>query len=316
MSTIRSNRKAALFAAGLPLAVLAALLAVFVMWAPGSGGGRTAEAAVDPSVNFSISSSGCNSNGSPTATCTVAAGATFTLALNLNSLPGNGNYDGYDSNLSFSSGLTIPGLPAPSSANFCQTNSGACASGPLSGNWPDCVFNASDFSNAGLATIGCSFGIGGIPSTYLGSLYHLNFTCPTEAAQQTITILHGDGLTDTLDETLASHSEAADETLTVSCGASGPTPTPCEPNCPTVTPTPVATPTPTGVCGDVDGDPNRQVNALDSFWVLQFGAGLVDHVPHPENADVNDDGSINAIDAQLILQFGAGLITAGYFHCA
>jgi hypothetical protein len=316
MSTIRSNRRAALFAAGLPLAALAALLAVFVMWAPGSGGGHSAEAATDPSVDLSISSTGCNSSGSPTATCTVDAGATFTLALNLNHLPENGSYDGYDSNLSYSSGLTIPGVPAPSSSSFCQTNNGACASGPLSGNWPDCVFNASDFTNPGLATIGCSFGIGGTPSTYLGSLYHVDFTCPTPAtSQQTITILHGDGSTDTLDDTLAAHSEAADETLTITCGAAGhptDTPTPCAPNCPTATLTPVPptpTSTPTGVCGDANGD--GSTNSLDSFWVLQLDAGLVAHVPRPELADLNHDGHVNSIDASIMLQIDAGL-----YHCA
>jgi hypothetical protein len=209
------------------LAALAALLAVFVMWAPGSSRGRSAQAATDPSVDFSISSSGCNSSGLPTATCTVAADATFSLAFNLNSLPGNGSYVGYDSNVSYTSGLTTSGT-------------GLHLTG--SGNWPDCVFNASDFSNPGLATTGCSLGLGGTPSTYTGSLYHLDFACRTPATtQQTITILHGAGLTDTLDDTLASHSEAADETLTITCGAG--TPTPCSGPCPTATPTNTPTPT-------------------------------------------------------------------------
>jgi hypothetical protein len=313
MSTIRRNRRAAVFAAGLPLAVLAALVAVFVMWAPGSGGGRGAEAAVDPSVDFSMSSAGCNSGGS--STCTVDPGATFTVSFNIDALPSNGSYDGYDTRFNYTSGLTIPEFPAPSTTNFCQNNSGACASGSLSPNWPDCVFNASDFtSTPGQVAAGCAIGIGGASSTYLGALAHLNFTCPTEPASQTITLLAGDGNTDTVDATFAAYSEAADESLTITCGGGvepTATPTPCEPNCPTATNTPMASPTPmptstpTGQCGDANGD--GSTNSLDSLWVLWVVAGLQDEVPRPELADMNDDGMINAVDATIILQIDAGL---------
>jgi hypothetical protein len=108
MSIKHKTRRAKLLAVGLPLVILAAIALAIVLAVPG-GSGRV-QAATDPTVNFSISSTGCDSSGSPSATCTVAASAMFSVAVNLNHLPSNGTYDGYDASVHYSSGLTGPAL--------------------------------------------------------------------------------------------------------------------------------------------------------------------------------------------------------------
>jgi hypothetical protein len=81
------------------------------------------------------------------------------------------------------------------------------------------------------------------------------------------------------------------------------TPTPPAPGL-TDTPAPTNTSAPGGLIGDVDC--NGMVNAIDSAYILQFIAGMIEALPCPDNADVNEDGSVNAVDATLILQFTAG----------
>lgn len=53
---------------------------------------------------------------------------------------------------------------------------------------------------------------------------------------------------------------------------------------------------------------DRQVDSLDSLWILFRYSGLVDSVPSPPAADVDLDGDSDPIDAELILQFHAGYI--------
>ena len=302
MSVIGKTKRTALLIGAGSLIVMAALALVGLISL--RSGGDTARAATDAAVNFSISSTGCDSSGTPTATCTVAAGAMFSVAVKLNHLPSNGSFDGYDASVRFSSGLMGPAV------------SGLHRSG--AGNWPDCVFPAQNLDTPGLVYIACSIGAGAASSTYTGVLAHLDFTCAGNSTE-TLTLKHGDGITDALDSALASHSEAADKLLTIRC-RTGPTatftpvvtPTPCSGPCPTATATntpPPATPTPTGLCGDVNGD--GRVNSLDAFFILQFEAGLIQSVPHPENADLNHDGHIDSRDATIILQIDAGL-----YHCS
>ena len=58
--------------------------------------------------------------------------------------------------------------------------------------------------------------------------------------------------------------------------------------------------------GDVNGD--SFVNSIDATLVLQFDAGILESLEHPELADVNADSSVNSLDAQLVLQYDAGLV--------
>ena len=70
------------------------------------------------------------------------------------------------------------------------------------------------------------------------------------------------------------------------------------------------TPTPTQqflyILGDAgcDGD----IDAADATVILQFVAGLIDHLNCPLNADADQDGQITPTDALVILQFVAALI--------
>ncbi len=209
---------------GLPIAVVA--LALFVMSM--GNGVMKAHAAVDPTVNFSISSPGCSSSGTPTAKCNVNNGSTFVVAFNLLSLPSNvgGSYAGYDANITYTAGLAT-GAAAPK--GISQTGAG---------NWDECVFNASDFTTAGTVAAGCGIGIGAPESTDLGALFHVTFTCVTDNSTQTIALQHGDGKTDIVEgPALTSHSEAAvpaHEDLTINC-VPQPTATPVPP---TATPPP------------------------------------------------------------------------------
>jgi len=59
-----------------------------------------------------------------------------------------------------------------------------------------------------------------------------------------------------------------------------------------------------------DANCDDAVNSLDSAFILQFAAGLVEGVPCAESADFNRDGTVNSIDSALVLQVSAGLIDA------
>lgn len=57
-----------------------------------------------------------------------------------------------------------------------------------------------------------------------------------------------------------------------------------------------------------DADCNGEVTALDASWILQYSAEMIDEVPCPDLADVNQDGHVDAVDATIVLQTVAGLI--------
>ena len=57
-----------------------------------------------------------------------------------------------------------------------------------------------------------------------------------------------------------------------------------------------------------DADCSGEVTSLDASWILQYSAEMVDAVPCPELADVNQDGYVDAVDATIVLQKVAGLI--------
>ncbi|MCH8007369.1 MAG: dockerin type I repeat-containing protein [Chloroflexi bacterium] len=57
-----------------------------------------------------------------------------------------------------------------------------------------------------------------------------------------------------------------------------------------------------------DADCSGELTSLDASWILQYSAELVDAVPCPELADVNQDGYVDAVDATIVLQKVAGLI--------
>ncbi len=266
------------------------------------------------SLDFSIGVGTACDSGSGPAKCSFNAGDTFTLDFKLNALPTGLAYVGYDSRINFV-GVSLESV----------TQTGA-------GIWPGCVFAGFPSTpTPGRLDAGCAVGIGDPSSTYLGVLMRAVFQCPMSSPVSTITLAHGAGSTDLVDDHLTAYAEVSDESLSVNCETTSATPTftptplvfspsptsspppsgtpqPTHTSTPTVTPTrtPTRTPTAPGQPGDVNCD--QQANSIDAALLLQLGAGLISSLACEQNADVNHSGAIDAIDAALVLQYSAGLI--------
>jgi hypothetical protein len=316
--------RVALFAVPMLAVAAAAIVLTF-----GLGSGEKAQADFPHSgVDLSIGAPALSCDSGGTSTCTADAGATVNVALNLNSIGTLPSYDGYDSIITYT--------------NISVVGTSLVATG--AGNWPGCVFSASNFDTPGTMAAGCGIGIGAASSTYTGAMYHIDFTCPSPApaSPAVLTLVHGPGGNTALtDSKFMAHGETVNETLTITCGASGggdPTDTPVAPTDtpvgptntpvgptntpvgptntpvgptntpvpPTNTPTRTNTPMPSDDLGDVNGD--GIIDVEDALWILWAEAGIVDDVPLPENADVNDDGVIDSIDALFVLWIVGGEI--------
>jgi hypothetical protein len=318
------NRTLRLILFAAPAVALAAA-ALFLALGPGSGDKAQADFP-HPGLNVSFGiGSSCDSDAGPT-TCVVAAGATATLDIKLTSL-GGVEINGYDSVIDYDT-VTF------NNASAVQTGAGT---------WTGCVFATGVISNSPTEIIGgCTVGITAPPAgatTYTGVLYHVDFTCPASAPESpvTFTLVNGAGFTSILDPNSQAHGEAANETLTVTCGApiGGGTDTPVPPtiaatntpvpttpatvgptNTPTNTPTtgptntprPTNTPMPTVAVSKCDVNGDGHITSEDGLWILWKEAGIVDHVPLPENADCNHDSHVNSIDALFILWHEGGRI--------
>jgi hypothetical protein len=335
MTSIRRSR----LAVRLSLAALG-MLALVLVFALRFVPGERASAVVDPAVNFDLSSTvgtGCNTDG--TATCSVPAGGTATISFDVTGVNAAG-YKGYDLLLDFSGNVNY------NIGSLVQAGAGV---------WPTCDLPTGELfptgapkpdasteeANGSLSTA-CAQGVThASPTMYTGTLLTFTITCKSSGTGA-LSIEQGDTNTDLVDASFASHSEAAApalETLTISCGAGGPTntpmptntpigptstPTPCPTGgCPTSTSTPVpptathVPPTPTHAakaCGDVND--NGSINPVDALLILQLSAGLITSLQNAPSADVNHNGAVNAIDATLILQEAAGLIPASGLHCS
>ncbi len=265
------------------------------------------------SPDFSIGvGTACDSSSGP-AKCSFNDGETFTLDFKLNALPTGLAYKGYDLWINFV-GVSLESI--------AQTGAGV---------WPGCVLAGSNDSTPGRLYAGCGVGIGDPSSTYLGVLMRAVFQCPMSSTGSTITLAHGPGNTDLVDDHLTAYAELSDESLSVNCEATPATPTstptplvlspsptsspppsgtpqPTDTSTPTVTPTrtPTRTPAAPGQPGDVNC--SGQANSIDAALLLQFGAGLISSFVCEQNADVNHSGAADAIDAALVLQYSAGLI--------
>jgi hypothetical protein len=308
---------------GVPILGLA-VAAVVLAFGPGTSDQAHADFP-HPGLDVSIGSSApaCDSGGSNV--CDVPAGGTITVNFNVNSLGGLA-YQGYDLLLQYTEVTVVEG-------SLVQTGAGV---------WPGCAFAASAPFPGQLAAA-CGFGISAPDSTYTGVMMHVGFMCPSPApaSPAVITMVAGESSTDLLAAD-GLHGESVNESLTVTCGASGEeptntppaedtptptvpgdTPTPTNTSMPTTPPAATNTPTPTNTSmpptatntrvpteppakGDVNGD--GMVNAEDSLWILWQEAGIVDEVPLPENADANNDGMVNSIDALWILWIEGGQV--------
>jgi hypothetical protein len=162
-------------------------------------------AGLDFSIGTNLLSSGgaCDSSGTPTNVCNVSVGDAFTIDFKLNSLPPALAYDGYDATIQYS-GLDL----VPNSL---------VQQGP--GVWPACAIALSDFSVPGQAYFLCAFGQNAAPSTYTGTMAHLDFRCPDTPGTGALTLVHGATYTDVVDDSFQAHFEAADESLTIHCVA-------------------------------------------------------------------------------------------------
>ncbi len=319
MTSIRKSR----LAVGLSLAALGMLALVALVFGLGVGTSQHARAAVVSGLDFSIGvGSQCDSNGTPTDTCSFPVSTSFTVDFKANALGSTPGYGGYDVDIKYSGNVTY------NTGSLVQQGAGV---------FPTCDFPTGEASfTPGNNSTACGEGPSHPNNTsYTGVMAKMGFACGASNGSGTVTLVHGDGITDLVDvATFASSSEAdppAVETLTINCGAGGgPTNTPTGPTntpipCPTggcPTPTPTRTPvpaTPPGTpaakaCGDVNDD--GRINPVDALLILQLGAGLISSLTNPASADVNHNGTINAIDATLILQETAGLIPASALHCS
>ena len=80
--------------------------------------------------------------------------------------------------------------------------------------WPSCVKKTGGEFSPGQVHAACSLSAGGAPSLYLGKIATFEFTC---AADGTVTLRAGNGLTDVLDDAGRFYAESTDESLTVNC---------------------------------------------------------------------------------------------------
>jgi uncharacterized repeat protein (TIGR01451 family) len=231
----------------LPLGAIAAAVAVLLILS-GGGGKHTAEAhSPHPGLDFSMgidtngnSVDDCDSRDSTVSIpskCSVPVSGSFTVRVYLNALGGIANYQGFDTQLNYS---------FVSTAHTVDT-------GPSNGNWPGCAFTGASFDDPNhTESFGCTIGISAPSSTYLGRIATADFTCSPTNGFGTITMVHGPGSTDLLEDLSTVHAEGngTTETLTITCGTPPtptrtPTPTPTPTRTPTITSTPTITPTPT-----------------------------------------------------------------------
>jgi hypothetical protein len=191
-----------------------------------------------PGLNFTASVpgyAGCNTSQGD-AQCYIPPGTTFTVNVTLDPLPSDiPSYQGFDIKMSYT-GLT--------SADNASTAS-----------WPDCGYPASYFE-AGLVNMGCAVGLPPAgPSTYTGLVGTNDFTCSQSGA---ITLLHGDGNTDLIQDTVVVLGEVGpSEILNITCGSP-----------PTATTVPTATPLPRLTASGSAGSLSQADNHAMAQWLL------------------------------------------------
>jgi sugar lactone lactonase YvrE len=246
-----------------------------------------------PGINFSISVAGvCDSDslGGLTTTCTEGAGIQFSLNLNLNSIPAGFTYNGYDSEIQYSGGVTVV-------ANTLNSATGT-----------PCHFTNGDPGTSTDFVIPCIFGT---PSSYFHVLYHIDFKCPSTAPSNpaTVTLFNNPGPitgTDLVDAGAGSHGETGTESLTITCGSFTPTATRTATPTPTRTFTP--TPTPTfiphqGNIFPVAGGAASPLNSPQGVVGAADGSLYVSDTGHCQVLNVQQDGT-------FVVTAGTG--TCGY----
>jgi uncharacterized repeat protein (TIGR01451 family) len=219
------------------LALAAVVAAVALVFALTAGRQRAdadvPHAGLDFSIGVDTNANGVDdcdtkaSTGSIPNKCSLATNADFTVRVYLNALGGIASYEGYDVQLNFS----------------IITSYDVADAGPNNGNWPSCTFAGFSFG-AGTQSFGCV--TSGAASTYTGRLATSNFKCSSSNNFGSITMVHGQGSTDLVENIAVTHAEGigTSESLTITCGTP-PTFTATHTNTPTKTNTPTNTFTPT-----------------------------------------------------------------------
>jgi hypothetical protein len=215
---------------GLPIAVIA--VALFMS----SIGSQKAHAAVDPNVDLSLSAPGCQTEG--VAKCSVNANGSVNVYFNVVSEV-VGGWAGYDLKVAFSGNInyqtgsliqTAAGDPALTGLN-CGFPTGELLTGTAKAAPDD-----DELGNGTMATACASSD--GNDHSYTGPAARFTIVCK-DSGSGTVSLQHGDGVTDLVNSTFSSHSEAAapaTEDLTINC-VPAPTATPIPP-----TPTPPPNP--------------------------------------------------------------------------
>jgi hypothetical protein len=207
----------------------------------------------------------CGTRDGQSPECTVPSGASVDVMIDINSLPaGLSGFAGVDLVINDAALRVLD-----SRYEFV---------------WPDCVSYASNRGHPdnghpdNLVAFGCS-GSGRFDSTYSGPMLKVPATCSQSGS---VTLLHGQGYTDAIDNDVRAYYErtSGSETVDITCGSK--------------------------IAGDTDC--NTSVNSLDAVLTLQRSATLVDHVACAQQADVNMDNRADAVDAALTLQYTVGLL--------
>jgi len=180
-------------------------------------------------LNFTITAEGedgCDTSEGD-AVCYIDPGTEFALSVELGELPSDiASYEAFEIVVNYT-GLT--------SADDATTDS-----------WPDCGFPAS-FFEPGKVAVSCAIGIPpATASTYTGVLTSNTFTCEESG---TITLANvGMGNTSLIAILGSQYTEAADETLSITCGDPPTATNTAGPQATTAPPVPTALP-PTGTGG-------------------------------------------------------------------
>ncbi|GAG12061.1 unnamed protein product, partial [marine sediment metagenome] len=160
--------------------------------------------AAPPDLSIEVVGLGCDTAGGST-TCIVPASTQFTVTMNVDVLPpSTGDYDAFQGYLTHTAGLTWNDRP-----------------GATEIVWPDGMLPAE--SPGPGYYLGGDTTFMGPPSTHIGAILEVDYTCGGSTSSETVTMVHGPSNTYLQDSNGQPAAEAGSETLTIECTGAPPT---------------------------------------------------------------------------------------------